>query len=138
MMDFISEHKRYFITAGIGLAVTILLCIVKGIFSVESMDRVLVIVSDAFLVPGIAFLACGIILYAGNEGLFDAMSYGLKVLGKSLTAKKEDKIIEEEFHEYHARMKSKRNNVSHLIVVGAIFFAISVIFTILYTIFYFV
>ena len=132
MMDYISEHKRYFITATIGLVISIFVCSIEDVFSADSINRVIAIISDAFLVPGIVFLACGIIMYAGNEGLFNAMTYGFKILGKSLTAKKDEKIIEEEFHEYHTRAQAKQNRVSHLIVVGVIFIALSILFTVLY------
>ena len=132
MMDFISEYREYFITAAIGFAVTVWICISKGIFVVGSLTGVVTILSDAFFIPGVLCLCLGLILYATNEGLFNAMAYGMKILGRSLTGRKGEKIIDEEFHEYHSRLSQKKSKVKHFLIVGAVNVVISIIFVIVY------
>ena len=132
MMDFITEYKEYVITTAIGLAVAAWTCISRSIFTAETVEDVFTILSDAFFVPGILFLCIGLILVAVNEGIFNAISYGMKILGRSLFAKKDEKIIEEEFHAYHARVSKKKIKVKHFLLVGAIYVVISVIFVIVY------
>ncbi len=132
MMDFISEHKTYFITAAIGLVVSICISISRGIFAVETIAGVFTILSDAFFVPGILFLCIGLILYATNEGLFNAMTYGMKILGRSLTGRKGEKIIDEEFHEYHARLSQKKSKIKHFLIVGVLNIIISILFVVVY------
>ena len=111
MMDFISEYKTYVITALVGLAVSVYICFSRNIFGAETVADVITILSDAFFVPGILFLCLGLILYAANEGIFNAVSYGMKILGRSLVGKKDEKIINEEFHEYHARVSQNKTKV---------------------------
>jgi hypothetical protein len=69
-----------------------------------------------------------------DEGLFNGIAYGLKTAGRALTAKKGEKIKDEDFHEYNSRMLEKKHSIAHFIVVGLIFIVISVIFSALYLI----
>ena len=131
-MDFISEYKTYVITALVGLAVSVYICFSRNIFGAETVADVITILSDAFFVPGILFLCLGLILYAANEGIFNAVSYGMKILGRSLVGKKDEKIINEEFHEYHARVSQKKTKVKHFLLVGVVNFVISIIFVVIY------
>ena len=132
MMDFISEYKTYVITALVGLAVSVYICFSRNIFGAETVADVITILSDAFFVPGILFLCLGLILYAANEGIFNAVSYGMKILGRSLVGKKDEKIINEEFHEYHARVSQKKTKVKHFLLVGVVNFVISIVFVVIY------
>lgn len=132
MMDFIYEYKTYVITALVGLAVSVYICFSRDIFGAETVADVITILSDAFFVPGTLFLCFGLILYAANEGIFDAISYGMKILGRSLRGKKDEKIIDEEFHEYHKRVSQKKAKVKHFLLVGVANVIISVVFVIVY------
>ena len=132
MMDFIREQKPYFITAATGLAVSIWTCISRNIFAAETKAQVFTILCDAFFVPGVLLLCVGLLMYAANEGIFNAISYGMKILGRSFRGKKDEKIIDEEFHEYHARVSQKKMKIKHFLLVGVIYFVISIIFMVLY------
>lgn len=132
MMDFIVEHKRYFITAAIGLVVSVFICLSRSIFGAETAAEVVTILSDAFFVPGILFLCIGLFLFAANEGIFNAISYGMKILGCSFRGKKDEKIIDEEFHEYHARVSQKKSKVKHFLLVGVVYVVISIVFVVIY------
>lgn len=132
MMDFISEYKEYVITAVIGLVVSVWTCISRNIFAAETIADVFTILSDAFFIPGVLLLCLGLILFAANEGIFNAISYGMKILGRSLRGKKDEKIIDEEFHEYHARVSQKKMKIKHFLLVGVANVIISIVFVVMY------
>lgn len=132
MMDFIREYKEYVITAAIGLAVAVLIALSRGIFSAEEIDAIITIVSDAFFIPGVLLLCIGLILYASNEGLFLGVAYGFKVIGRTITAKKDEKLVNEEYHEYYARMSQKKVKIKHFLLIGTIFVAVSIVFVVVY------
>ena len=97
MMDFISEYKTYVITVLVGLAVSVYICFSRNIFGAETVADVITILSDAFFVPGILFLCLGLILYAANEGIFNAVSYGMKILVVLLWGKKTKRLLMKNF-----------------------------------------
>lgn len=132
MMDFISEYKNYVVTALIGIAVSVYVCLSRGIFGAETVADVITILSDAFFIPGAILLCMGLFLHASNEGIFNALSYGMKILGRSFRGKKDEKIINEEFHEYHARVSQKKTKIKHFLLVGGVNVIISVIFVVIY------
>lgn len=132
MMDLIQEYKEYAVTTAIALAVGLLIALSRGIFSAESLDMVITIISDAFFIPGVLLVCVGLIVYASNEGLFLAISYGFKTIGRTITAKKEEKLMEEKYHEYYARQIEKKTKCKHFLIVGAVFVVISLIFVVIY------
>ena len=132
MLDLLKEYKEYTITAAVALGVSILILLSRGIFQEEAVDMVITIISDAFFIPGVLLICVGLIVYASNEGLFLAISYGFKVIGRSLTAKKDEKIIDEKYHEYYARQIEKKTKGKHFLIVGLAFVIISLIFVVVY------
>ena len=88
--------------------------------------------SDAFFVPGIVMLLVGVLVWISTTGFFDSISYiatiGLRAL---IPLMRRDKS--EEYYDYKARKEGKRiNGYSFVLISGAIYLAIGVIFTILY------
>ena len=114
-MDFINENKRYVIPSVIGLAVAIGICFANDIFTLETSAEVFTVLSNACAIPGFVMFGIGILLWVTNEGLFNGISYGLKTVGRSLTAKKGEPIKDEEFYQYNARQKAKHHMFKHLL-----------------------
>lgn len=131
-MELIKDNKRYVITAGIGLVLAIIVCLTNDIFSADNLQTVYRILSDACFIPGVLILGIGVLVFVSNEGLFNGISFGLKTLGRSLSAQKGEKIREEDFHEYNQRHREKQRKVSHLFIVGGIFLILSIIFVFLF------
>ena len=98
MMDLIREYKEYAITTAIALAVGVLIELSRGIFQEDELDMIVTIVSDAFFIPGVLLICVGLIVYASNEGLFLSISYGFKAIGRTITAKKDETLMEEKYH----------------------------------------
>ena len=131
-MDFISQNKRYVIPSVIALIVAIVICIKSDIFALETSAEVFTVLSNACAIPGGVLFGIGIILWVTDEGLFNGISYGMKTVGRSLTARKDEKIKDEEFYEYNARQKEKNHEFKHLLIVGGVFVILSIIFAVLY------
>ena len=128
MMDLIREYKEYAITTAIALAVGVLIALSRGIFQEDELDMIITIVSDAFFIPGVLLICVGLIVYASNEGLFLSISYGFKAIGRTITAKKDEKLMEEKYHEYYARQMEKKTKCKHFIIVGLAFVVVSLMF----------
>lgn len=128
MMDLIREYKEYAITTAIALAVGVLIALSRGIFQEDELDMIITIVSDAFFIPGVLLICVGLIVYVSNEGLFLSISYGFKAIGRTITAKKDEKLMEEKYHEYYARQMEKKTKCKHFIIVGLAFVVVSLVF----------
>ena len=131
-MDFISENKQYIIPSVVGVLVFIAICITNDIFALKTGEEIFTVLSNACAIPGFIMFGIGILLWVTNEGLFNGISYGLKTVGRSFTARKGEKIKEEEFYEYNARQKSKNYAFKHLLIVGGVFILLSILFAYLY------
>lgn len=132
MMDLLKEYKEYVVTTAIALAFAVVLIMSRGIFQEESIDMVITIISDAFFIPGVLLICVGLIVYASNEGLFLSISYGFKVIGRTITAKKEEKLMDEAYHEYYARQIQKKAKCKHFLIIGLVFVVLSFVFVGIY------
>ena len=132
MMDYIREYKEYVITTAIAFVIGILITLSRGIFQEKEMDMIITIISDAFFIPGILLICVGLIVLASNEGLFLAISYGFKVIGRTISAKKDETLMNEKYHEYYARQIQKKTKCKHLLIVGIGFVVISLLFVVVY------
>ena len=132
MLDLIREYKEYVITTAVALAVGVMIALGRGIFQEDEIDMVITIISDAFFIPGVLLLCIGLIVYASNEGLFLSISYGFKAIGRTITAKKDEKLMNEKYHEYYARQIQKKSKCKHFLLVGLVFIVISLLFVVIY------
>lgn len=132
MMDLVREYKEYAITVAVALAVGVLIALSRGIFQEDELDMIITIISDAFFIPGVLLICVGLIVYASNEGLFLSISYGFKTIGRTITAKKDEKLMEEKYHEYYARQIEKKTKCKHFLLVGLVFVVISLVFVGIY------
>ena len=132
MMDYIKEYKEYVITTVVALGFSVLLMLTRGIFQEKEIDMIITIISDAFFIPGVLLLCVGLIVYASNEGLFLSISYGFKTIGRTITAKKDERLMDEKYHEYYARQIQKKTKCKHFLIVGVAFIVISLLFVVIY------
>lgn len=132
MMDYIKEYKEYVITIAVALGFSVLLMLSRGIFQEKEIDMIITIISDAFFIPGVLLLCVGLIVYASNEGLFLSISYGFKTIGRTITAKKDERLMDEKYHEYYARQIQKKTKCKHFLIVGVAFIVISLLFVVIY------
>lgn len=131
-MHFLEEKKSYVITFVIGIVAAVIICLAKEIYIAEDFSKALSILCDAFFIPGVVFLGIGIMAWIANEGLFNGIIFGLKTLGRSFSAKKGEKIREEDFYQYNDRMKEKQISFGHFMFAGIIDVVISIICLVFY------
>ena len=131
-MSFISQNKRYVIPSVIAVIVAVAICIKSNIFALETSAEVFTVLSNACAIPGFVMFGIGILIWVADEGLFNGISYGLKTVGRSLSARKGEKIKDEEFYEYNARQRAKNHEFKHLLIIGGVFVVLSIVFAFLY------
>ena len=132
MIGLVKEYKEYVITTAVAAVLAILLILSRGIFQEKELDMIITTISDAFFIPGVLLICVGLIVYASNEGLFLSISYGFKVIGRTITAKKDERLMDEKYHEYYARQIEKKAKCKHFLIVGAAFIVISLLFVGIY------
>ena len=132
MLDLVREYKAYVLATAFALVLAVVIALSRGIFFVEEMEMLITILSDAVLIPGILLLGLGLIIFASNQGVFLGITYGFKMIGRTITTKKDEKLVDEEYHEYYARQKEKKVECKCFLIVGGIFVALSVLLVIVY------
>lgn len=125
------KYLGYIITFVIGLSVSFVIMLSKGVFSQDTSKEVMHILCDSFFVPGIVILGFGLLVVASNGGTFDMLVYGTKKFF-SLFSKNPNKQLHETFYEYRVAKSENKGEFLHLIVVGLFFIVISIIFMILW------
>ncbi len=108
----------------------LLVAFAKNLFSQTRLSVIYQILSDAFLVAGVMIGGIGLLLFVSNEGVFDGLSYGFKVLAQMF--KRRPTPVKETYYDY--RMARGRNKLSFgfLLICGGAFLTICIIFSILY------
>lgn len=122
---------RYLITFGAGILFTFLALLVKDIFNLKNTVDILKAFCDATFVAGVLIVCAGGLVVAANGGTFDMLSYGVRqifVLFRKDVTKRKYK----DFYEYKEAKRGTKRGFLHLIIIGFVFIAISMIFLLLY------
>ena len=121
----------YFIPTIIGLMFVILICCLKNVFKLETSKEVFHVLVDAFFAVGCVIFCLGAIAYSSNKGAFTMLGYSMKRF-ISLFSKKMDSSISRSYAEYRAQKLDNPKPVLHLIIVGTVYIAISLVLLIFY------
>ena len=129
-----SQWIKYGTTVGLGVAYAIYLVIYKNAFA-QPVDTMIRVLSDAFFLPGILMILCGLLVIVSNEGAFDSLAYTGKSVRRFFIPERpgEKRVTYREYVEQ--RREKKATGFSFLFVIGGVFTAIGLIFML---IFYFV
>ena len=122
-----SRFKTYLITSIVAMIMIAVISVMQGVFEAEDLQMVVRRISDGCFITGVLFTGLGLLIYALNEGIFNGIAFGLKTLGRTFTTHKDEKIREENFYEYNARLQEKKKSFLHLVIVGMIVIVLSVI-----------
>ena len=117
----------YFITAGICLLIGIVVLFIQFPYITGELCEYFYIISDALFVPGIIVGGVGVLVLISGEGTFDLLAYGVGILLKAFSKKKDH----ESFIDYKQRKEAERGNVKvwFIAVVGGIFVVLGIIFS---------
>jgi len=122
---------KYLITITIGLIMTLLILFSKGIFDTHNSKDVIHILSDAFIVPGVVITGIGLLVFATNEGVFDIIVYGVGQFIKMFSANPTKRKYKD-FNEYREVKRSTKISFGYIIIVGIVFLAVALIFSIIW------
>ena len=88
--------------------------------------------SDAFFVPGIIVFLFGVLVWISTTGFFDSISYIVAIGARALLPFMR-RDSNEKYYEYKMAKEEKRiKGYSFILISGAIYLAVGVIFTALY------
>lgn len=128
-----SKLPRYLIAAAIGLAVAGLVLYTYGFFAMETATLRLRCLCDAFTIPGVLLFSVGCLIWISQQGMFDFLSYTGKVLFDKFRPHAEmvrygDYVVEK-------NENRKSGGFGFLLITGAAFIAIALIFMALFYIY---
>lgn len=125
------KWRKYIIKFAIMLVMTIIIMVIKNVTNQETFEDVLVVLVDAFTVPGIIFICFGLLILCANGGTFDMLVYGCQTALSVFKKDPRDRKYRT-FREYREAKASNPKSFSSFIISGAIFLAIGIIFFIIY------
>ena len=121
---------KYGITGGVCLLMVAAHLIGANVLELKGADLVRVL-SDAFTVPGLLCIFSGLMIWLGNEGTFDGVGYVLSYAFHALLPGPWNK--RESYKEYLERKSGRKPlGYSFLLITGAVFLAVSLVFTVLF------
>ena len=124
---------RYGITSGIGGLVAVFILWLLNVGGAETAADTFGILADAFVVPGVLMLGLASLLWVSADGFFDTLGYAASRVGGMLIPFFGGTAKHQTYYEYVQSKKGKRaKGYGFLFWVGLAFFAIGMIFMILY------
>lgn len=125
---------QYSITTAIGIIIAVVIMAAKGLFTGAETELVGIyrVLADAFFVPGVIIGGVGLIVFASHGGVFDMLGYAV-VMFFDLFRRDVTKRKYRDFYEYREAKKDKSKwSITFMLVVGLVFIAVSIVFTVLY------
>jgi len=125
---------KYLITIGVYTILVILLMWNDRTFSKETLQEVLVSISNGFFIAGGLFAGVGALSYIGSKGTYDTLSYGISKIGIHHLIPGISKEVPESFYEYKTAKDEKgRIWFPNLLYVGLAGILLSMIFAVMYS-----
>lgn len=121
--------KRCATTAVAGLAVAFALFYFRGGLEATAADEILMLLCDAFTLPGVVLLSAGALIFVANNGFFNGVSYvfsqaaNLIIPGLAVWRKHES------YGDFVERKREKGGvkNYGFIPITGAVFLAVALI-----------
>ena len=120
---------RYGITAACGAAIVLLVLDLHGYSSLTTDLERYRLLSNAFTIPGTVILMIGLLVLISGTGIFDGLSYVLNWLRLTLLPFGKQERYYDHVQRRHAR---KTPNGLFLIIVGAAYLAVAIVFLVLF------
>ena len=131
MKDFLKRAIPYIATAIVGIIIFIIIICTKKIWNEEETYAVMQILSDACFVPGVLLAGFGLIIVASNGGAFDMLAYAMIRFFDLFKRDPRNKKYKD-YYEYSESKKDRKRRMSFMLIVGAVFIVLAVIFLIVY------
>ena len=131
MKEFLKRALPYIITSIVGIIIFIIIICSKKIWNEDETYAVMHILSDACFVPGVLLAGVGLIIFASNGGVFDMLGYAVIRIFDMLKRDPRNKKYKD-FYEYREAKKDRKRGMAFMLIVGAVFILLAVIFLIVY------
>lgn len=125
------KKLSYVITAVFCAVIVLALLWARDTFSQTSIITIYKDLCDAFFVPGVVSLGLGLLVFASNGGAFTMLKFGMIKLA-DLFRRDLTKVKYRTFYDYKEATKDNINDFWFLIIVGAAYILVAVVFLILY------
>lgn len=122
---------QYGITTAILSAFSLAIMFMNNLFSETNTQTIMKVLTDAFFAPGIIAMCFGLLIVASNGGTFYIFSYGIQSF-MNLFRKERGKMKYKTYYDYKEAMKDNKKPYGYILLVGAVFVAISMIFMIIW------
>ena len=106
--------------------------IARGAFNNPEQKMLMQYFTDSFFAVGVITAMIGLLIFVSNGGVFDMLIYGVY---RFITLFKKDhmKVKYQTFYDYRvAKAERKKSSFLFLVIVGALFVGISMIFLVLW------
>ena len=128
-----SKLPRYLAAVTVGIAIAGLVLYNYGFFAMDTAVLRFRCLSDAFTIPGVLLLAVGCLIWISQQGMFDFLSYTGKVIVDKFRPHAEsvrygDYVLEK-------NENRKTGGFGFLLITGAAFIAIALLFMALFYIY---
>lgn len=123
-----NKYMKYIYVFVFGILISISIFNYRDIFEASSTKDIVSILSDGFLLPGVLILGAGLLIMVSNGGVFDIFVYGFsKLRAIKLTGDKKP-ATHASYYDY--KINKEKAPFLFLLIVGSIFFLLSIIFNI--------
>ncbi|MBQ2385583.1 MAG: DUF3899 domain-containing protein [Clostridia bacterium] len=124
------KKLKYFITLLCGFAASMLIFLVKDIFSQTEAVNVFHILCDGFFAVGVVITAMGLLIFTSNEGTFDAIVYGV---GSFIDMfRRTSKRKYETLYDYRESRSEKKVKFGFLLICGLFFILLAMVMYLFY------
>ena len=124
------KKLKYFITLLCGFAASMLIFLVKDIFSQTEAVNVFHILCDGFFAVGVVITAMGLLIFTSNEGTFDAIVYGV---GSFIDMfRRTSKRKYETLYDYRESRSEKKVKFGFLLICGLFFSLLAMVMYLFY------
>lgn len=122
---------RYSVTAAVGLLLALAMTFLKQVYWLNDSEKIWQALCDCFFVPGILLFLFGVLVFCTNGGTFDMLGFGAKKFF-GLFRREKTEENRESFYDYRVRKQKNRRSFGYLLIVGAVFLMVAVVFFLLY------
>lgn len=124
------KNLNYIIVSIIGILIAVSIFTSRNLLDASNIKDITYILSDGFLLPGVLIIGVGILIIVSNGGIFDIFTYSLKKMRATKMFGEKRSQAFNSFYDY--RVSKEKAPFGFLIIVGGVFFGLSVIFNIMF------
>lgn len=125
------SRRALAITMLVGLVMGAGVFAARGGFGMAEWPAIAAALCDACFVPAAMLLCLGLLLFAANDGLFDMMTYGVQKALRIIQSEEKRSAFPKSFYDYRVLKQGKKSEFSFLLIAGAIYLVLAVLFLLL-------